>query len=139
MFSKEVAGNRERYFALQEKYKQIIDEAYNDYCSTFNDSIVEPNTKEVFIDKCKHSIEYSTKWGLKIEEKNLTRDERYDLMPSLIGHHPGNIAMRKQINNFESNTPGVSYHEEWLDSFWMPTKLITVTYNNEMIEAYVYE
>jgi thymidylate synthase len=54
--------------------------------------------------------------------RELTREERYDLMPSITGHSEGNIAIRKKINNFEGNIPGVSYHEEWLDSFNIPTR-----------------
>jgi thymidylate synthase len=54
--------------------------------------------------------------------RELTREERYDLMPSITGHSEGNIATRKKINNFEGNIPGVSYHEEWLDSFNIPTR-----------------
>ena len=50
---------------------ELLDDAYNDYCSSFSDSIIEPNTKELFIDKCKHNIEYSIRWGLKIEEQTI--------------------------------------------------------------------
>jgi thymidylate synthase len=54
--------------------------------------------------------------------RELTREERYNLMPSITGHSEGNIATRKKINNFEGNTPGISYHEEWLDSFNIPKR-----------------
>jgi hypothetical protein len=50
---------------------ELLDDAYNDYCSSFSDSIIEPNIKELFIDKCKHNIEYSIRWGLKIEEQTI--------------------------------------------------------------------
>jgi len=119
-----------------ERYNQIINDAYMNYCDSFKSSPVEPHPKKLFIDKCKHNIAYSERWGLTIEERRLSREERYDLMPSITGHHPQNIAMRKIINNFEGNIPGVSYHEEWLDSFHIPKRLITVTYNNETIESY---
>ncbi len=138
--------NKEEYFALRKEYKQIVNEAYDDYCKSFkNQSIldqysfdIEPNTIEMFVDKCKHNIEYSIRHGLKIEERELDREERYDLMPELTGHHPENIAMRKQINNWVMDD-GSSYHEEWLDSFGIPNKFITLTYNNKTIEGYVYD
>lgn len=131
----------------KERYNQIIDETYKNFKNSFPMKKSNPPkdyinskgqllTKDQFIDKCKTDNEFSEKWGLKIEEKNLTREERYDLMPALTGHHPRNIAMRKDINNFEGNIPGVSYHEEWLDSFRIPTKIITVTYNNETVGIY---
>jgi hypothetical protein len=90
----------------KEKYNQIIDKAYNDYCDSFNDSIIAPNTKEVFIDKCKHSIEYSVRWGLKIEERTVF--EQVDQNNPVL---KGSTALYSQ-------------------------KLITVTYNNKTIEIY---
>jgi hypothetical protein len=89
-----------------ERYNQIVDEAYNDYCNSFSDSIIEPNTKEVFINKCKHSIEYSVKWGLKIEEQTVF--EQVDQNNPVL---KGSTALYSR-------------------------KLITVTYNNETIEIY---
>ena len=54
--------------------------------------------------------------------RELSREERYDLMPSITGHSEENISNRKKINNFEGNIPETSYHEEWLDSFNIPTR-----------------
>jgi hypothetical protein len=90
----------------KERYNQIIDKAYNDYCDSFNDSIIEPNTKEVFIDKCKHSIEYSVKWGLKIEEQTVF--EQVDQNNQVL---KGSTALYSR-------------------------KLITVTYKDEKLEIY---
>lgn len=70
-----------------------------------------------------------------IEARELSREERYDLMPGITGHSKQDIEMRKQINNFEVND-GSSYHEEWINSYNIPTKVITVTYNNQTIETY---
>jgi thymidylate synthase len=54
--------------------------------------------------------------------RELTREERYDLMPSITEHSKENIDIRKKINNFEGNISDASYHEEWLDSFNIPTR-----------------
>jgi thymidylate synthase len=54
--------------------------------------------------------------------RELSREERYDLMSSITGHSEENISNRKKINNFEGNIPETSYHEEWLDSFNIPTR-----------------
>lgn len=70
-----------------------------------------------------------------IEVRELSREERYDLMPGITGHSKKDIEMRKRINNFEVNA-GSSYHEEWINSYNIPTKLITCTRNNEIIEYY---
>ena len=66
-------------------------------------------TKEEFINKCKTNPEFSEKWGLKIEERELSAKERVDIF-------------LKQPKEFEDK--------------YVPTKLITITYNNEKIESY---
>jgi hypothetical protein len=92
----------------------LIDKAYSDYRESFKDSIVEPYTKEFFIDKCKHNIEYSIKWGLKIEERELSLEER--------------------IKTFEPFVT-LNTHEE-CDNIGLPKRAISITYNNERIEIY---
>ena len=112
----------------KEKYNQIIDEGYKNYFliksmekGPFGISgLILP--KEEFINNCKTNPEFSEKWGLKIEERELSLLERYELM--------------KKLDNWVS----VHYKEpktmEYMDSQNIPTKLITITYNNETIESY---
>ena len=126
-----------------ERYNQIIDEVYRKYADSheyFVDGwmhvVPMEHSKETFVNECKTNPKFSNKWGLKIEERELIREERYNLISPKTGHSEENIDLRKKINNFEGNITGVSYHEEWLDSFKIPTKLITITYNNETIESY---
>ena len=82
----------------------------------------KPYSQEEFINKCKTDSEFSEKWGLKIEERELSLLERYELM--------------KKLDNWVS----VHYKEpktmEYMDSQNIPTKLITLTYNNKTIESY---
>jgi hypothetical protein len=106
----------------KEKYNQIIDKAYNDYCDSFNDSIIAPNTKEVFIDKCKHSIEYSVRWGLKIEERELSLDERKQIFDDR-----GYVCDVWPFNG--------DWHGEY-DGFRIPRRAISLTYYNETIKVY---
>jgi thymidylate synthase len=68
-------------------------------------------------------------YGFQVWTRELSLDERYDLMPSITGHSKGNIEQRKKINNFEGNVEGVSYHEEWLNSFNIPKRAISLMYN----------
>ena len=112
----------------KEKYNQIIDEGYKNYFliksmekGPFGISgLILP--KEEFINNCKTNPEFSEKWGLKIEERELSLLERYELM--------------KKLDNWIS----VHYKEpktmEYMDKHNIPTKLITLTYNNETIESY---
>ena len=103
---------------------QIIDEAYEKYHQE-NKHVMYLTflLKEEFINKCKTDSEFSEKWGLKIEERELSLLERYELM--------------KKLDNWVS----VHYKEpktmEYMDSQNIPAKLITITYNNETIDSYV--
>jgi hypothetical protein len=93
-----------------EKYNQIIDEAYKNYHKQ-NDEILGRSdlwtlTKEEFINKCKTDSEFSEMWGLKIEEREV-------------------LAQIDQTNPILKGSTAL-----------YPHKLITVTYNNETIESY---
>ena len=127
----------------KERYNQIIDEVYETYNKEIirqreiqkeevnrlrsqgkrvKVSLIELLSQEEFINKCKTDSEFSEKWGLKIEERELSLLERYELM--------------KKLDNWVS----VHYKEpktmEYMDSQNIPTKLITLTYNNKTIESY---
>ena len=126
----------------KERYNQIIDEVYENFIDKtkglnlnleINKDIIVVEgpiyhatprllSQEEFINKCKTDSEFSEKWGLKIEERELSLLERYELM--------------KKLDNWVS----VHYKEpktmEYMDSQNIPTKLITLTYNNETIETY---
>ncbi len=65
-----------------------------------------------FINKCKTDTEFSEKWGLKIEERELSMSEK---------------ELWYKNNNINPNEP-------WYPNF--PTKLITITYNNKTLESY---
>ena len=71
------------------------------------------HTVEEFINKCKTDSEFSEKWGLKIEERELSDKERVAIFME-----------NKRTNKFEDNNCDI------------PTKLITLTYNKETIESY---
>jgi hypothetical protein len=120
----------------KEKYNQIIDEVYKLYQSdvSFNTclalhpqgiregwapDLVDEVSKEEFISKCKTDQEFSKKWcqGLKIEERELSLEER------------------RKMANYESIFISPMTVESW-DRRNIPTKLITLTYQNEKIESY---
>jgi hypothetical protein len=110
-----------------EKYNQIIGEVYEKYSIIAGVSTqVEALTKEEFINKIKTDSEFAKTWGLKIKERELSNQERSDLKNSP-PYKYGKPANGKLIN------------ERLLDSNKVPTKLITITYNNETIEKYEYE
>jgi hypothetical protein len=127
------------------KYNQIIDEAHKNYLNetlctsdtTWLESLLGMNTKtgeigtifrqydkEDFIDKCKTDQEFSERWGLKIEERELSRLERIS------------IAIEKKLTHKTAHLTKDFDYQKWCDEQNIPTKLITLTYNNETIKVY---
>jgi hypothetical protein len=75
-------------------------------------------TRGEFINKCKTDPEFSEKWGLKIEERELDMMERW------------------AIADLTPNMEEFDFANYMCDKHNVPTKLITITYNNERIESY---
>ena len=106
--------------------EQIIDEAYKNYFlikslekGPFGISgLILP--KEEFIDKCKTDSEFSERWGLKIEERELSLEERQNLYFKL---NPEFRLVHENMN-------------KQMDKFNTPTKQITITYRDTIIESY---
>jgi hypothetical protein len=118
----------------KERYNQIMDEAYKNYTKKMvyhpvenwlYDENGEPTyrqlSQEEFIDKCKTDQEFSERWGLKIEERELDYNERCDLYIKEYGDF--------DVHPFQGKTI-------ILNDFNIPTKLITIQYNGEKIEVY---
>ena len=114
----------------KEKYNQIIDETYENYDSKRQKweigmvGEIPKLPKEDFINKIKTDPKFSEKWGLKIEERELSLEERHKLALPIWKEKYGPLANLLVPTNVD-NTP-----------YNIPTKLITLTYNNETIESY---
>jgi hypothetical protein len=109
---------------MNERTRELLDEVYKSYsiknfCNTIS-------TKEDFIKRIKTNIEFSERWELKIEERELSLRERLKL-----------VGMKDDIV-IESviHSRGEDFHKTKMDRMNIPTKLITVTYKNEKIESY---
>jgi aspartate/methionine/tyrosine aminotransferase len=110
---------------MNKEQQELLDEAFKNYLKDLmrdNVSKDDPNyillSKEEFINKCKTDTEFSEKWGLKIEERELSLEERATIWNNT--HNPvGNIYTH---NQYDEND--------------IPTKLITITYNDKTIESY---
>jgi hypothetical protein len=141
-----------------EKYNQIIDAAYENY-KIENQKLADVIghgfhggrlTQEEFINKIKTDDEFSKTWNLKIEERELSLEEKKKIHGSLFEE------WETARNNFQNYTMKVTYGEpndiqynaeqaNYWDSTHKklaeqikspPTKLITLTYNNEKFETY---
>jgi len=100
---------------MNNEQQQIIDESYNNYLTYIHDVVQGENQiygdwygKEEFINKCKTDPEFSERWGLKIEERELSLEER------------------RKLANYDSVFVSPMTVESW-DRNNIPTKLITTT------------
>ena len=128
-----------------EKYNQIIDDVYKNYLKVegkkFHERTEELRKwatvegpfgpggllkKEEFINKIKTDDEFAKKWGLKIEERELGLEERYNIW----FNNNYETGMERYFN--KNNLPNFE------DVYYTvtPTRLITMTYKNETIEIY---
>ena len=102
---------------MNKEQQELLDLAYKDYKNKteimmghgFHGTLL---SQEEFINKCKTDTEFSETWGLKIEERELTWDES-----------------NEYYNNHQSlKVPYLGLK--------VPTKLITITYNDKTITSY---
>ena len=124
----------------KERYNQIIDEVYENwksrdqdfweeqvdgmFTSELGEEVVDRISKECFINKIKTDPEFSETWGLKIEERELSLEDRM-------------ILCKEKWDYSWNRTINIEDIEWRMNNEWnIPTKLITLTYNNETIESH---
>jgi hypothetical protein len=111
---------------IQDHHTNILyQNLYKGWCIRIGRSIVSPHptrhlTKEEFINKCKTDTEFSERWGLKIEERELSDKERVILYGQKTNIDTSFFPVLRETLNFHN----------------IPTKLITITYNDKTIESY---
>jgi hypothetical protein len=123
-----------------ERYNQIIDEVYKSYKTKIIQMIeswdvkyqkilnseaggCRPYSQDKFIERIKIDLEFSEKWGLKIEERELSLEESAKWLQDVKGYD-------LLVGNLEHDHIREVVEEEG------PTKLITLLYSNETIEVY---
>ena len=126
---------------MNNEQQHIIDEVYKNYLfnsewfpiSSVNGGFIgtksdsdEIMTQDLFINKCKTDPEFSEKWGLKIEERELTLEGRYHIW--FTNNYETGMERCFDPNNIPDFDN--SYYNT------TPTKLITITYNDKTIESY---
>jgi len=119
--------NKEQQELLDEAYKNYLKEqqkAYKiEYDKLSSNGLFEIDldwqtlTQEEFINKIKTNSEFSKTWGLKIDERELSESERVKFYYKK--HDKGRVSSK--------TTKFV------LDNDNIPTRLITITYNNKTI------
>jgi hypothetical protein len=112
---------------MNKEQEQIIDEVYEKYSIIAGMSTqVITLTKEEFIHYIRTDEEFSKTWGFKIEERELSRDERIDLYCK---EYTGGTKGKYE-------PPFDDFIDAKLTTRDIPNKLITITYKENKIESY---
>jgi hypothetical protein len=79
------------------------------------------HSKESFINEIKNNPKFSKKWGLKIEERELSREERITIY----------------VNQYmEGIGKPAGFEDAKLSTRNIPKKVTTISYNDKTIESY---
>jgi hypothetical protein len=107
---------------MSKEQQELLDEAYEKYHQE-NKHVMYLTflLEEEFINKCKTDTEFSEKWGLKIDERELSLEERETLLLEI-------------DDTFRTST--TQEIKLVLDEYNIPTKLITITYQDQKTESY---
>jgi hypothetical protein len=129
---------------MNKEQQELLDEVYQNYVkwvessenqNNKNEIVKIPDSKETLIKTIKgddeivkkmgkrYCDEFSEKWGLTIEERELSKEERYNWYIKT-----NNKNLTRGSNQFDM--------DDILNTNNIPTKLITVTYNDKTIESY---
>jgi len=103
---------------LDNQSTDLIGDAYKNYESQQIDLFIPIWSQEEFINKIKTDDVFAKKWGVKVEVRELSMEERWEMA------------------NLTPNMSEFDYCNKLCDEYNVPTKLITITYNNETIEIY---
>jgi len=126
----------------KEQY-DLVNEAYMTYSDSHWISPPSPNgkflseqlcsvipmehSKESFINEIKTNSKFSKKWGLSIEDRKLSLEERTKILVS---------GSDNKKDFYDRNGRLIVEEQLVLDESDIPTKLITLTYNDKTIESY---
>jgi hypothetical protein len=113
---------------MNNEQQELLSEAYENYWDSRPDAEktfqyeghnIETRrmTKDEFVEMVKTDKEYARRWGLKIEERELSLEER------------------RKLANYDSVFVSPMTVESW-DRNKIPTKLITITHKDKTIESY---
>ena len=124
---------------LMNKQTDLIDEVYKSYKQSIlesfdrlsNDPVIDAMpprilSQEEFINKIKTDEKYSEKWGLKIDERELSLEERLDYGVDILGYMGMVDFGDHQTNDLL----------DFMDKYNIPTKLTTINYNGQIQESY---
>jgi hypothetical protein len=115
---------------MNKEQQKLLDDAYENYWNSHPDAdkifqyegssiVTRRMTEDEFVDMVKTDTEFSERWGLKIEERELSDKERVILYGQKTNIDTSFFPVLRETLNFHN----------------IPTKLITITYNDKTIEG----
>jgi hypothetical protein len=110
--------NKEQQELLDDAYKNFVKSVENNRPAGYVRKVI---TKSDFIKESDFNKDFREYWGLKIEERELSLEERETLLLEI-------------DDTFRTST--TQEIKLVLDEYNIPTKLITITYNDKTIESY---
>jgi hypothetical protein len=104
---------------MSKEQQELLDEVYENYESRQINMYIPIWSQEEFINKCKTNPEFSENWGLKIEERELSLEER-----------------KIHMSKYSNDRIYPDWDEKFLNEKGIPNKIIKIAYNNKTIESY---
>ena len=116
---------------MNKEQQELLDEVYENYRNAFIEGHIHEEldkclSKEEFIEEIKTDSEFSEKWGLKIEERELSLEERCELGYKYVDSFEWDMLMGGGREGDEGNC----------NDYYIPTKLITIIHKDNIIESY---
>ena len=109
---------------LDKQYTDLVNDSYKNYVNS--DEVRWPKSKEEFINKIKTDDGFAKKWGVKVEIRELSDEERIDWMRN-----------NKSKVFLPTRDPNVEFSmDEFFRPYGVPKRAISLTYNNQTIEIY---
>jgi hypothetical protein len=120
---------------MNEEQQELLDDAYKNFVKSVENNrpagyVRKVITKSDFIKESNFNKDFREYWGLKIEERELSFEERCEIqIARLEGMYSSGkeVFIQHSVNDVKQIT---------MDKNNIPTKLITITYNNKTIESY---
>jgi hypothetical protein len=113
---------------MNKEQQELLGEAYENYVKEKDKIGLIGMDIRHFLINIARDDKFAKKWGLKIEEVELSLEERIRM-----------YALREG-QTYEEFVTNWNTDEQWLEDLsdtTIPTRLITVTYNDKKIESYV--
>ena len=104
---------------MSKEQQELLDEVYENYESRQINMYIPIWSQEEFINKCKTNPDFSENWGLKIEERELSLEER-----------------KIHMSKYSNDRIYPDWDEKFLNEKGIPNKIIKIAYNNKTIESY---